>query len=220
MNFIINTNYICWSKAYRVYAIVHNGDSFPQCGQVESVIPEISIYSVWYATITYDKWNAVRKPHTFTNQTLAESEHSTLQSDGTTKFGHKYHGYEQLTGHWHWACRCVHCCYIVVNDITCQLNYFIGSSRSCIWSCPETLQEIIEELSQTSELHGQGYSDTGKRILRNINSTMSDRASSQKAFNTLLSAYRAELLPGIAWVEMSSSQCHISTIFFVACTWL
>lgn len=61
----------------------------------------------------------------------------------------------------------------------------------------ETLQEILDELSQTVTQHEQGYSDAGKKILVNIKNTMSDRASSQKAFNTLLSEYRSEILPQV-----------------------
>lgn len=72
----------------------------------------------------------------------------------------------------------------------------------------ETLQEILEELSQINELHGQGYSDAGKKILGNVKSTMSDRASSQNAFNTLLSEYRAEVLPQVVlnWDSMSEDE--------------
>ena len=67
------TNYICWWKVYRVYATVHNGDSFPQCGNQSGRVSDlsstdISRHRVWYATTTYNnKWNAVRKLHTFTN---------------------------------------------------------------------------------------------------------------------------------------------------------
>ena len=56
---------------------------------------------------------------------------------------------------------------------------------------------MLEELSQTNQEHGQGYSDAEKMIIGSIKNTMSDRASSQKAFNTLLSEYRAEVLPQI-----------------------
>lgn len=55
----------------------------------------------------------------------------------------------------------------------------------------ETLQEILEQLSQTNEMYGDGYFDVGKNNPWEHKSTMSDRASSQKAFNTLLSEYRA-----------------------------
>ena len=39
---------------------------------------------------------------------------------------------------------------------------------------------------------------------------MSDRASSQKAFNTLLSEYRAEVLPQVVsnWDSMSEDEQH------------
>ena len=72
----------------------------------------------------------------------------------------------------------------------------------------ETLQEILEELSQTNDIHGHGYSDAGKKIIGSLKSTMSDRASSQKAFNTLLSEYRAEVLPQVVsnWDAMSNDE--------------
>jgi hypothetical protein len=49
----------------------------------------------------------------------------------------------------------------------------------------DALKDILEVLSQTGAMHG--YSDTASKIIANIKSTMSDRTSSQKAFNTLLS---------------------------------
>ena len=67
---------------------------------------------------------------------------------------------------------------------------------------------MLEELSQTNQLHGQGYSDAGNQIIGSIKNTMSDRASSQKAFNTLLSEYRVEVLPQVVskWDSMSDTE--------------
>lgn len=72
----------------------------------------------------------------------------------------------------------------------------------------ETLQEVLEELSQTNQQHGQGYSDAGKMIIGSIKNTMSDRASSQKAFNAILSEYRAEVLSQVVsnWNGMSEDE--------------
>lgn len=42
-----------------------------------------------------------------------------------------------------------------------------------------------------------GHSEAGKTILANIKSTMSDRASAQKNFNTLLQEYTSGILPNV-----------------------
>ena len=82
----------------------------------------------------------------------------------------------------------------------------------------DSLKDILEELSQTSARHG--YSDAGNQIIANIKSTMSDRASSQKAFNTLLSEYRTNILPLIIvnWGSLEENeQLSMSQMFHYFC---
>ncbi len=57
------------------------------------------------------------------------------------------------------------------------------------------LEDIVQELSETAQK--TGISNTAEKIIANIKCTMSDRAASQKSFNTLLSTYRAKILSHI-----------------------
>ena len=57
----------------------------------------------------------------------------------------------------------------------------------------QTLQDILHEIAESAEK--QGISTSVDKIISNVKSTMSDRASTQKSFNTLLSEYRAGILP-------------------------
>ena len=59
----------------------------------------------------------------------------------------------------------------------------------------ETLEDILQDLSQTAAHHG--YSNAGQDIVTKINNTMSDRAHAQKSFNHLLSEYGANTLPAV-----------------------
>ena len=85
----------------------------------------------------------------------------------------------------------------------------------------QTLQNILHEIAESAEK--QGISTSADKIISNVKSTMFDRASTQKSFNSLLSEYRAGILPIVIqdWVDFipeekqSMSQMHI---FFVVCT--
>ena len=82
----------------------------------------------------------------------------------------------------------------------------------------DALKDILEELGQTGARHG--YSDAANKIIANIKSTMSDRASSQKAFNTLLSEYRTNVLPLIIdnWESLGENeQASMSQMFHYFC---
>ena len=51
----------------------------------------------------------------------------------------------------------------------------------------QTLQDILHEIAESAEK--QGMSTSADKIISNVKSTMSDRASTQKSFNSLLSEY-------------------------------
>lgn len=70
----------------------------------------------------------------------------------------------------------------------------------------ETLLDILDELTHT--VSDTGYSEAGKTILANIKSTMSDRASAQKSFNTLLQEYRLGVLPDVVtnWENIGNEE--------------
>ena len=74
---------------------------------------------------------------------------------------------------------------------------------------------ILEELGQTGARHG--YSDAANKIIGNIKSTMSDRVSSQKAFNTLLSEYRTKIIIDNWESLQESEQTYMSQMFHYFC---
>ena len=82
----------------------------------------------------------------------------------------------------------------------------------------ETLQEILDELSEASLK--SGYSDAGKKIVANIKSTMSDRAQVQKCFNEMLAAYRTKVLPSVIdeWSDLNEmEQQSMSQMYHFFC---
>jgi hypothetical protein len=67
------------------------------------------------------------------------------------------------------------------------------------------LQDILGDIEQVSE----GSEGVPKAILRNISSTMSDRASTQLKFNELLEEFRGNILQkkmADAWEHLSASE--------------
>ena len=95
---------------------------------------------------------------------------------------------------------------------------YVGSLLRAAQDTSDALKDILEELGQTGARHG--YSDAANKIIGNIKSTMSDRVSSQKAFNTLLSEYRTNVLPLIIdnWESLQESeQTSMSQMFHYFC---
>ena len=108
-----------------------------------------------------------------------EGQHNVLHTDGTSKFGHKYAGYQIATE---------------------QDTYTLGIRETASGSAQttlDTLQEILDDLTCAAAVKKGVGTETGKIILSKIKSTMSDRAATEKAFNDLLSQYRSEILPTV-----------------------
>ncbi len=109
----------------------------------------------------------------------------TLQTDGTTKYGHHFGTYD-----------------IATTDATYHLglcHVFSGSAQTTL----DTLKEILEDLDIVS--NEVGSSKVSEKVLLKIKNTMSDRHSAEKLFSQLLEDYRAGILPDIVlgWEEMS-----------------
>ena len=163
--------------------------------QVEPVIKAV----LKLADIKYEKL----PKHTIINEMLIESRcisqvqlaevlsvpsYNTLHTDGTTKFGHKYNGYQVSTN---------------------EGFLTLGIQEVCFGTAQTeltTLQDILEELSEAASHHG--FSDAGKQIVASLKSTMSDRASTEKAFNKLIASYRAEILPDVVrnWKDLTTHE--------------
>lgn len=112
---------------------------------------------------------------------------STLQTDGTTKFGEHYTTYD-----------------VKLPDseavYTLGLRHvFSGSSHDTL----ETLQQILSDVDNVQLATGREA--VSSKIMYKLKNTMSDRHSAEKLFNELLQEYRAEILPTLFedWDEMA-----------------
>ena len=138
---------------------------------------------------------------------LSEVLHSTLHSDGTTKFGQKYLGFQVSTN---------------------EDSYTIGLMEVAYGDAAtmlDTIKEMLEDIEQTASFDESSTTEVGKKILSNIKNTMSDRAATQKCFNELLEAYRMEILPTVVseWEDLSADEKEsMATMyhFFVVFIWL
>ena len=138
--------------------------------------------------------------------TLPEKESATLMTDETSKFGKKY-------------------CAFITSDEE-QNSYLLGlremsdkSARSTL----NTFKEILGDISDACSAYERDdrMKSVGYKVLSTIRDTMSDRASTEKAFNDLLQDYRIRTLPLVYenWHEMSpEEQSSVSRInnFFCA----
>lgn len=119
-----------------------------------------------------------------------EGQHNVLHTDGTSKFGHKYAGYQISTE---------------------QATYTLGIRETDSGSAQttlNTLEEILDDLTSAAAARKGAGTEIGKIILSKIKSTMSDRAATEKAFNDLLSQYRSEILPTVLqeWEKLSDEE--------------
>ena len=123
--------------------------------------------------------------HMQITEELACSSNTSLHSDGTTKFGHKYLGYQVAT----------------------EERYFtVGIREVVTGSAQATLEQLTIILNELS--HIASSSDVGNKILSSIKSTMSDRSSVECSFNDLLAEYRAKILPAVThgWSELQEEE--------------
>lgn len=131
---------------------------------------------------------------------LPFKENLTLYTDETRKFGKTYNKY------------------IVTDEDKCP--YFLGLREMFNKSAQtafDTLQIILMDLSHDGE--SECGNKVGDKVVSNIVSTMSDRASTEKAFNNLLENYRKDILPGVTngWEFLTDSQresCSKLNTFF------
>ena len=129
---------------------------------------------------------------------LTKSSNLTLHSDGTSKFGQHYGGFQVSTS---------------------LGSYSLGLTDILTGSADVALQTLKGILADISYAAGDG---TGQKILACIKNTMSDRHIVEKNFNKLLEDYRAEVLPVVVsnWSALSiEEKSNISSLnnFFAAC---
>ena len=109
----------------------------------------------------------------------------TLQSDGTSKFGHHYGTYDIATEDG-------------VNMVLGMRPMATGDSQTQM----DVLKQILEEIEKVCN---GSETDMAKKIIVSVKNTMSDRHIVQKKFNLLLEKYRSDVLPEIieGWTELS-----------------
>ena len=98
---------------------------------------------------------------------LCNDDKLTLHSDGTSKFGQHYVGYQVSTD---------------------GSAYSLGLC-DMLTQTLSTLKQVLQDIELVSE------KGAGEKILSRIKNTMSDRHIVKKKFNRLLEDYRAEILP-------------------------
>ncbi|XP_060597475.1 uncharacterized protein LOC132751328 [Ruditapes philippinarum] len=119
---------------------------------------------------------------------LPSKQNLTLYTDETRKFGKTYNTY-------------------IATDEN-QSPYFLGLREMYNKSAQtafDTLLCILQDLSDSvTDLDNK----VGDKIVSNIVNTMSDRASTEKAFNNILEEYRKKILPTVTdgWTDLSSEQ--------------
>ena len=137
------------------------------CGREANQLPNIS-------TINLVNHRRLAVSH----QQVAELQHEqnmTLYTDETSKYGSKYMVYATTTK----------------DDEVAVL----GMKPIATKSAKDTLDTLCDTLAEITQSCGvEGLSDT---LVYNIKNTMSDRASTEKAFNTLLQEYRGTILPKV-----------------------
>ena len=117
------------------------------------------------------------------------SGYTTLQTDGTTKFGEHFSTYDIRTE----------------EAVTYTLgirHVFSGSAKNTL----ETFQEILSDIDTVHQALGGNAKST--EIVTKLKNTMSDRHAAEKLFNELLSEYRAEILPAVAkdWENLTRDE--------------
>lgn len=106
---------------------------------------------------------------------LASEKNMTLYTDETSKYGSKYMVYATTTSD--------------------QKTRVLGMKQIPSKSAADTLDTLVGTLDEISETCGMP--DLGKELIVNLKNTMSDRAATEKLFNSMLQKYREKLMPSI-----------------------
>ena len=110
-------------------------------------------------------------------EVLAEKEHLALMTDETSRRGTKYMGYE-------------------ARDADAKL-WVLGVREIATKSATDTLnvfQEILKDIDLACK---SATTERSRLLLQHVVATMSDRASTEVKFNTLLQEFKENVMPGI-----------------------
>ena len=128
---------------------------------------------------------------------IPKQSSNTLHSDGTTKFGEKFGGFQ-----------------VTAQDLESSYTLCLAEMKA---GGAKDFQEILEQALSDIEaaccaVTVQQQSDydvsKAKQILASVKNTMSDRHVVEKNFNHLLEAYRADILPEVVeeWSDLTPDQ--------------
>lgn len=123
---------------------------------------------------------------------LSKKEDSTIYTDETRKYGKTLEAYLVTDSEQN--------CYLL------GLREMLNKSGVCTL---DTFKEILSDITNSCHVKElTGNMNVGYQILANIRDTMSDRASTEKAFNRLLEEYRLEILPQVidGWADMDKEE--------------
>jgi len=132
-------------------------------------------------------------------EVLPTTAFNTLHTDGTTKFGERYGGYQISTTEASYSLA------------LCDMK--AGSAADTL----EVLDQVITDIDNICDGLDDG-SHKGKHIITTIKNTMSDRNSAEK-FNSLLEDYREKILSEVrtAWTDLSDEEksgiVHLNSFF-------
>lgn len=130
---------------------------------------------------------------------LSQEENVTLHSDGTSKYGMHFMGFQMSTE---------------------SSAYSLGLSEMVTGSASQTLATFKQIMGDIELVAGTGI---GEKIVGHIKNTMSDRHIVQKNFNSLLEDYRSQILPKVIsnwdalYVQEQGELASLNNFFFVEC---
>ena len=122
-------------------------------------------------------------------EVTSQSNDATLHTDGTTKFGRKYGGYQVMTGD---------------GSLSFGLADMIsGSAKHTL----DRFKDIVEDIEKACQ-KGLGSDNVLAKVVAAMKNTMSDRHAVEKNFNRLVEQYRSELLPLAVenWSDLSPEE--------------
>lgn len=113
---------------------------------------------------------------------------TTLHTDGTTKFGHKYGSYQVST------------------ETSCYTLGLADMQSGTAVQTLEVLKQVLNDIGKAEEQHGKSH--TPSLIFAFIKNTMSDRHIVEKNYNELLQTYWAKCLPEVVrnWQNMTTEE--------------
>ena len=124
---------------------------------------------------------------------LSKPSSNTLHSDGTTKFGEKFGGFQVTTQESSYT--------------LCLTEMKAGGAKDFKHILERSLSDIEAAYRAVNQPNDQNNSKA-KQILASIKNTMSDRHVVEKNFNQLLEEYRDQVLPDViqGWTELTPDQ--------------